>query len=86
MWTGALLNVIKDLKINFSRVLHGEESYEYFRDIYPGDVLKGEIKLVSIDEKTGKSGSMELIRWETLYTNQLNEPVVKASTLLVERK
>ena len=86
MWTGALLNVIKELKINFSRVLHGEESYEYFRDIYPGDVLKGEIKLVSIDEKTGKSGSMELIRWETLYTNQRNEPVVKASTLLVERK
>jgi acyl dehydratase len=86
MWTNILIDVIKAVKINYAKVLHGEESYEYIQEIYPGDVLTGKIKVISIDEKSGKSGSMDLIRLETLYTNQRNEQVLKASTLLVERK
>ena len=86
MWTGVLIRAIQELKINFSRVLHGEEGYEYFREIYPGDVLTGKMKVVAMDEKAGKAGAMDLIRLETLYTNQRNEPVLKANTLIVERK
>lgn len=85
-WSNTLLNIINDLKINFAMVLHGEEGYEYFQDIYPGDVLTGKIRVVSIDEKAGKSGSMDLVKLETMYTNQRNEPVLKASALIVERK
>lgn len=86
MWTGILIRVIKELRINFSRVLHGEEGYEYYREIYPGDVLTGKIRVVAVDEKTGKAGAMDLVRLETLYTNQHNETVIRASTLIVERK
>lgn len=86
MWTNVLIDVIKALKINYAKILHGEEGYEYLQEIYPGDVLTGKMRVVSIDEKSGKSGSMDLIRLETLYTNQRNELVLKAGTLLVERK
>ncbi|MCG6533644.1 MAG: MaoC family dehydratase N-terminal domain-containing protein [Syntrophales bacterium LBB04] len=86
MWSNTLIKVIKTLKINFSKVLHGEETYEYFQEIYPGDVLTGTIRVLSIEDKLGKSGGMDLIRLETLYKNQKDEPVLKAGTLLVERK
>ena len=86
MWTNVLIDVIKALKINYAKVLHGEEGYEYLQEIYPGDVLTGRMRVLSMDEKSGKSGSMNLIRLETIYSNQQNEVVLKANTLLVERK
>ena len=85
-WSNMMFNFIDDLKINFAMVLHGEEGYEYFQEIYPGDVLTGKARIVSIDEKVGKSGSMDIVKLETMYTNQRNEPVLKASAVLVERK
>jgi len=54
MSTNILMDIIHDLQIDYSRLLHGEEGYEYLREIYPGDILSGMIKVVSIDEKTGK--------------------------------
>lgn len=86
MWTNFLIDVINDLKMNYSRVVHGQEGYEYFKEIYPGDVLTGTMKVTSIDEKSGKSGSMDIVRLETIYKNQKEEQVVKATTILVERK
>lgn len=86
MWSNILLEVIKQLKINYTKVLHGEEGYEYLKEIYPGDVLTGRMRVASIDTKSGKSGSMDLVRLETTFTNQNSEVVLKAGTLLVERK
>ena len=86
MWNNNLLTFIKDLNINFAMVLHGEETYEYFQEIYPGDILKGQMKIVGLEQKSGKAGSMDIIRLETMYTNQKNEPVLKATTTVVERK
>ncbi|HQG31999.1 MAG TPA: MaoC family dehydratase N-terminal domain-containing protein, partial [Deltaproteobacteria bacterium] len=39
MWCGKMPEMISSLKINFMMVLHGEEEYEYYREIYPGDVI-----------------------------------------------
>ncbi|MFA4915748.1 MAG: MaoC family dehydratase N-terminal domain-containing protein [Syntrophales bacterium] len=85
-WSNMLSRIIDYLKIDFAKVLHGEEGYEYFKEIYPGDVLTGKTRVVSIDEKTSSSGSMEIIKLETMYTNQRNELVLKATALIVERK
>ena len=85
MGSGISQIVLKDLKINYARILHGEERYEYFQEIYPGDVLTGHTKIVSIERKSGKSGDMDFVTRETLYTNQRNEPVLKAKTVTVER-
>ncbi len=86
MWSGIGMKVMKDLKINYARVLHGEERYEYFQEIYPGDILTGKVKIVGIETKSGKSGDMDIVTRETLYTNQRNGPVLKTITVTVERK
>ncbi|HNU73793.1 MAG: hypothetical protein BWZ01_03183 [Deltaproteobacteria bacterium ADurb.BinA179] len=87
MWSSSMPVLINDLKINFMMVLHGEEEYEYYRDIYPGDTITGIPKVVSVEEKTSKAGKkMDMITVEILYRNQNNEDVARARTLLVERK
>ena len=87
MWSYSMPVLINDLKINFMMVLHGEEEYEYYRDIYPGDTITGIPKVVSVEEKTSKAGKkMDMITVEILYRNQNNEDVARARTLLVERK
>ena len=86
MWTNVLIKIVKDMKINFARVLHGEETYEYLQEIYPGDILTGRMKIVGMDQKSGKAGSMDIVKVEFTYTNQRNEPVLKATTMIVERK
>ena len=85
MWTGIGMTMIKDLKINYGKILHGEERYEYYQEIYPGDILTGRTKIINIQTKSGKSGDMDIITREILYTNQRNEPVLKATTVTVER-
>ncbi len=87
MWADKMPAVINDLKINFMMVLHGEEEYEYYQPIYPGDVITGTPKVTKMEEKTSKSGSkMDMVTMEVLYTNQRGEKVAKARSLLVERK
>jgi len=87
MWSDKMPAMINDLKINFMMVLHGEEEYEYYQSIYPGDVITGTPKVTKMEEKTSKSGSkMDIVTMEVLYTNQRGERVAKARSLLVERK
>ncbi|MBP7583834.1 MAG: MaoC family dehydratase N-terminal domain-containing protein [Spirochaetes bacterium] len=87
LWSGSMPVMIDALKINFFMVLHGEEEYEYYQDIYPGDVITGTPRVTKMEEKTSKSGSkMDMISVEVVYTNQKNERVARSRSLLVERK
>ncbi len=87
LWSGSMPVMIDELKINFFMVLHGEEEYEYYQDIYPGDVITGTPRVTKMEEKTSKSGSkMDMISVEVVYTNQKNERVARSRSLLVERK
>ena len=86
MWHGIGSKVIKDLKINYAKVVHGEEKYEYYREIYPGDILTGSMKITGIETKSGKSGDMNIVTQEKMFTNQRDELVLKAITVIVERK
>jgi acyl dehydratase len=86
MWSGALFQAFDDLGIPLSRIMHAEQSYEYFREIGPGDVLHGTMEIKSITEREGKSGPMEFVLLETTFTNQYQQPVVREEMLIVERK
>lgn len=87
MWSSSMPAVITDLNINFMMVLHGEEEYEYYREIYPGDKLTGAPKVVSIEEKTSKSGrKMDMVTIEIVYTDEKGDKVARSRSLLVERK
>jgi len=75
----------EDLGFPFARVLHGEEEYTYVAPIYPGDTLTGVRTLLGVEEKQGKSGTMEIATLETVYTNQDGQEVLRARTMAVIR-
>ena len=86
MWSGALFRAFNDLGIPLSYIMHAEQSYEFFREIYPGDVLHGIMEIKSVTERKGKLGHMEFVLLETKFTNQYKELVVSEKMLIVERR
>ena len=80
--TGALL---RDLGVDISRVLHGEQHFESFRQLTPGETLLCRSKVVDIYEKAGRSGPMAFVVRETAVTDQTNEIVLKMRHIMVIR-
>src|SRR5450759_1994062 len=55
-WTGqGLLGTVKALGIDLSKLLHSEEEYEYFGNIYAGDVITRKMKVVEMFERGKKN-------------------------------
>ncbi|HEX2912056.1 MAG TPA: MaoC family dehydratase N-terminal domain-containing protein [Chloroflexia bacterium] len=75
----------EDLGLPKAGGLHGEEEYTYLAPIYPGDDLTGVTTLVNVEEKKGRSGSMEFGTLETVYTNQRQQEVLKVRTVVIIR-
>ena len=84
-FTGAYLNILEMLGVPLEHVLHGEEEYEYVGEIFPGDVLHCQMSCESIVEKKTKSGNLDLITLQTIFTNQKDQTVLKARSLIIER-
>jgi acyl dehydratase len=82
---GGSVTHIKAMGGDVLRLLHGEEEYEYHGLIRPGDVITGRTKVVSIDEKEGRSGHLDITTLKTEYHNQHGELVVVARSTIVIR-
>jgi acyl dehydratase len=82
-WARGTENQAAELGFPVAGVLHGEEEYTYLAPIYPGDILNGHQKVVSIAERKGKTGSMQITTLETVYTNQAGQAVLKSRTTIV---
>ncbi len=82
---GGYFRAFEALGISLSKVLHGEEEYEYLGDIYPGDVLTCRMTVESIVEKKTKSGPLDLITLRTVFTNQEGTEVLRARSVIIER-
>jgi acyl dehydratase len=77
---------LTEIGIDVTRILHGEEEYEYLAPIYPNDILTGTTTLVDGKTRSGKDGrSMDILTTETRYVNQHNQPVLNARTTIVVR-
>jgi acyl dehydratase len=85
LWTGVLFKTFAELKIALHRILHAEQSYEYYSAITAGDTLRGVLEVKSITERQGKTGSMQYVMLETVYDNQCDQRVLKENMLIVER-
>ena len=70
---------------NVLRILHGEEQYEYFGTLHPGDDISGELEIVSIDRKEGSSGAMDMVRTQATYRKQTGDVVAIARATMVVR-
>ena len=80
--TGALL---KDLGTDISRILHGEQEFEHYKPIRPGDTLLCRGRISDVYEKSGKSGPMALVVRETTVTDADNEVVARVRGITVVR-
>lgn len=80
-----IMDMLNDLKVDISKLLHGEQEYEYFRLIKPGDKLTCTTRIKDIYTKEGKSGSMDMITTETDCVDERGELVTRARALLVVR-
>jgi acyl dehydratase len=80
--SGALL---RDLGVDISRVLHGEQEFEIVRQLTPGETYLCRTKVVDIYEKTGKSGPMAFVVRETAITDRTNEIVATMRSIMVIR-
>ncbi len=85
-WTGVALQVVNDLKLKVDRMMHAEEGYEYFDEIYPGDILTGVLEIKGMTEKRGKTGILNFVELQTTFTNQHKKVVLKEEMLIVEKK
>ena len=80
--TGQLL---RDLGVDISRILHGEQEFELHRPITPGETFICRPKIVDIYEKSGKSGAMVFVVRETYVTDKKNELVATLRGVTVVR-
>ena len=80
--TGAML---RDLGTDISRILHGEQEFELFRPLQPGQTYLCRARIVDIYEKSGRSGPMAFVVRETSITDRANEVVAAMRAITVVR-
>jgi acyl dehydratase len=68
--------LLRDLGVDISRLLHGEQEFEHLKPIRPGETYLCRSKIVDVYEKTGRSGPMAFVVRETAVTDADNEVVV----------
>lgn len=77
--------LLRDLGVDISRVLHGEQEFEVHRPIRPGDVLTCRTGVVDVSEKAGRSGSLAFVTRETVIVDRTNEIVGRMRHVTVIR-
>ena len=79
------MEVIKTLGLDLNKLLHREEEFEYFGNIYAGDVLTRKMKVTDMFEKGKKERFVSVTVLDTEIINQRGELVLKSRTRLMER-
>ena len=78
-------SMLRDLGTDISRILHGEQEFELFRPLQPGQTYLCRAKIVDIYEKSGRSGPMAFVVRETTITDRTNEVVAAMRHITIVR-
>ena len=71
--------------LDYGRVLHGEQQFEYNRLPFAGETLKGHMRISKDFTKEGKrGGTMRFITYESKFTDAEGEEVLTAHYTLIE--
>jgi acyl dehydratase len=76
---------LRELGTDISRILHGEQEFEIFRPLRPGESYVCRARVVDVHEKTGKSGPMAFVVRETAIADKTNELVARVRHVTVIR-
>lgn len=84
-WIGDLGATRMAVKLDYTRLLHGEQDFEYVKPIRPGDTLTFRSRTKEVFEKQGKrGGSMLFVIGETEFKNQQGEVVAYMRNTAIE--
>ncbi|MGH7895838.1 MAG: MaoC family dehydratase N-terminal domain-containing protein [Candidatus Binatia bacterium] len=84
-WIGDLGATRSAVKLDFRRLLHGEQDFEYVKAIRPGDTLTFRSRTKDVFEKEGKrGGTMLFVIGETEFKNQRGEVVAYMRNTAIE--
>lgn len=84
-WVGDLGATRSAVKLDYRRLLHGEQDFEYVKPIRPGDTLSFRSRTKDVFEKDGKrGGKMLFVIGETEFTNQRGEVVAYMRNTAIE--
>src|SRR5215470_10613127 len=84
-WIGDLGQTRSAVKLDFRRLLHGEQDFEYVRPIRAGDVLRFRSRTKEVFEKAGKrGGKMLFVIGETEFRNQTGDVVAYMRNTAIE--
>ncbi|MDT4879094.1 hypothetical protein FQZ97_1147360 [compost metagenome] len=81
--SGANDQLLADLGIPLSKLLHGEQSFRYHRPVCAGDTVTVQSTITDIYDKKG--GALEFAVKASRVTNQRSELVAELRTVLVVR-
>ncbi len=84
-WIGDLGATRTAVKLDYTRLLHGEQDFEYVKPIRPGDTLSFRSRTKEVFEKQGKrGGTMLFVIGETEFKNQRGEVVAYMRNTAIE--
>ncbi|MFC0272507.1 MaoC family dehydratase N-terminal domain-containing protein [Metabacillus herbersteinensis] len=72
--------MLKQLELKPEDVLHGEQTYEYIKDIFAGEIIFAQVSLKKQYHKKGKN----FFFLETIYKNQNGEIVLISRATLIQ--
>lgn len=81
--SGANEKLLNDLDVPLTKLLHGEQSFRYFKPVCAGDTVTVQSTVSDIYDKKG--GQLEFIVKDSRVTNQAAELVAELRTVLVVR-
>jgi acyl dehydratase len=77
--------LLRDLGVDISRLLHGEQEFELFRALTPGETLLCRTRVVDVYEKPGRSGPLGFVVREITATDGSNDVVATMRQVTVVR-
>lgn len=81
--SGTNMDLLHDLGIPLTKLLHGEQSFRYHRPVCAGDTVTVQSTVEDIYDK--KDGKLEFVVKKSQVTNQKGEKVAELGTVLVVR-
>ncbi|PHQ71162.1 MAG: acyl dehydratase [Sneathiella sp.] len=75
--------ILEIMDIDLEKILHGNQEFTYFKDVYAGDSISFTSKVTDIFDKKG--GALEFVVKKTSATNQNGDVVAEMTRTIVVR-
>lgn len=79
-------DVREGIDIDWTRLLHGEQEFEFCRPLFAGDRVTLKQRIADVYEKSGKAGTMDFLVLESEGRDPSGELVFTAKSTLVIRR